>query len=314
MSILRKMALLVMGSGGRTSRWRQLCAELSAVWPDQNAADVPPSVRQVLDAEMDDAPTWEAVLRAELQLVQCLSVPALRLKHGSLTDDFVALAGDGSYATNYLARLADASNCEEPSLRAQARDLAVQKNRLMRIRHGFNVIRSTVGLIATLLVVLFCALIILYFTSETQTPQERSTFATSMLVLAGMLGGCVSALSRLYSVGWTAELATGAENLGHLFWSLVINFLLAVIEGGIFALLLYLAFMGNLISGTLFPAFRSPAPPEMNLFHIFLERGLQSHGDFAKAIVWCFMAGFSERLVPDFLNTLGGKLKLSDKG
>ncbi|HEX8449422.1 MAG TPA: hypothetical protein VF652_07515, partial [Allosphingosinicella sp.] len=219
------------GNGGRTSRWRQLCAELSALWPDQNDPGIPPAVRQILAAETNDAPSWESVLRAELQLVQSLGVPALRLKHGSLTDDFVALAGDGSYATNYLARLADSASCDEASLRAQSADLAVQKNRLMRIRHGFNVIRSTVGLIATLLVVLFCALIILYFANETQTPQERSTFATSMLVLAGMLGGCVSALSRLYSVSWTAELATGAENLGHLFWSLVINFLLAVIEG-----------------------------------------------------------------------------------
>ena len=313
MGILKWLALLIAGSGGRTSRWRQLRAELATVWPKEKRDQTPAAVIAVLDDRQEGTPSWDAVLQAELQLVLSLGLPALRLKNGSLTDDFTALAGGGNYGTTYLARLATPDNRDEDALRAEAMDLAVQKNRLMRIRHGFNVIRSTVGLMATLLVLLFCTLIVAYFLSETQTPQEQSTFATSMLVLAGMLGGCVSALSRLYSVGWTADLATGAENLGHLFWSLVINFLLAVIEGGIFAVLLYLAFMGDLVSGTLFPAFRAPVPQDMNLFHIFLERGLNSHGDFAKAIVWCFIAGFSERLVPDFLNTLGGKLKVSEQ-
>jgi hypothetical protein len=304
---------MIVGSGGRTSRWRQLRAELSTIWPEERRAEAPAAVGRLLDSGAEQPPTWEAVLEAELNLVQSIGLPALRLKHGSLIDEFTALAECSEYVSNYLGRLAPADSSEEETLRAQALELTVQKHRLLKIRHGFNVIRSTVGLIATLLVLLFCGLIVGYFASETRTAQEQSTFATSMLVLAGMLGGCVSALSRLYSVAWSANLATGAENLGHLFWSLVINFLLAVIEGGIFAVLLYLAFMGNLVSGTLFPTFRNPVPTDMNLFHIFLERGLNSHGDFAKALVWGFLAGFSERLVPDFLNTLGGKLGQTGK-
>jgi protein-S-isoprenylcysteine O-methyltransferase Ste14 len=300
-----------VGDGGRVSRWRQLRAELSIIWPEEKGDEIPAGVRAVIQSPKEGLPSWDSVLEAELLLIQSLAPAGLRVKHGSLNDDFAALAGGGSYATTYLARLATSDSCDDVVLRAEAIDLAVQTHRLIRIRHGFGLIRSAVGLLGTWLVALFCVFVAFYFFSENRSVQQ-STFATGMLILAGMLGGCVSALARLNSVSWTADLATGAENLSQLFWSLVINFLLAVLEGGIFAILLYLAFMGNLVSGILFPSFRMPTPA-MAEFQTFMEAGLASHGDFAKAIVWCFVAGFSERLVPEFINTLGGKLKVSDK-
>lgn len=67
--------------------------------------------------------------------------------------------------------------------------------------------------------------------------------------------------------------------------------------GSIFALLLGFIFMGNLISGTLFP---NP---------IIFYRIIYVPAAFAKLLVWSFIAGFSERLVPQLLNNLVSKSK-----
>jgi hypothetical protein len=72
--------------------------------------------------------------------------------------------------------------------------------------------------------------------------------------------------------------------------------------------------MGELVGGTIFPEFRPEPQPknkeEITTFHGFFEAGLLTHGNYAKAVVWGFLAGFSERLVPDFLGNLGKQLKV----
>lgn len=64
--------------------------------------------------------------------------------------------------------------------------------------------------------------------------------------------------------------------------------------GAIFATLLFLTFIGGLVQGSLFPRFGGDG-----WFDVLFRPS-----DWARLMVWSFIAGFSERFVPDLLNNL----------
>jgi len=113
----------------------------------------------------------------------------------------------------------------------------------------------------------------------------------------GLVGGFVSIQQRLKKVS--------DEELDLLSRSWF-QILLIPIYGGIFALVLYLVFLGNIVQGSLFPKFSIPQfsdPPTIqNIKQLITATSPSSGIDFAKLIFWCFVAGFSERLVPQIIS------------
>lgn len=73
-----------------------------------------------------------------------------------------------------------------------------------------------------------------------------------------------------------------------------------------FAFLLYLVFMGGLLSGGLFPEFPGSADPFRSIGGFVLEVNPGTNADFAKLLVWSFVAGFSEKFVPNLIAKLEG--------
>jgi hypothetical protein len=126
--------------------------------------------------------------------------------------------------------------------------------------------------------------------------------------MAGIMGGFVSIQQRLKKIG-NEELTLLAES-----W---FQILLIPIYGGIFSLVLYLLFLSGLLEGTLFPKFAIPgeglpaaAPSGLNAANIrnfFMNTYPASGPDLAKLIFWCFLAGFSERFVPQIITNIGAK-------
>ncbi|MBX3564557.1 MAG: hypothetical protein KF730_08280 [Sphingomonas sp.] len=68
----------------------------------------------------------------------------------------------------------------------------------------------------------------------------------------------------------------------------------AQVLGGVFAGMLTLMFVGGLVQGSLFPTFRAA-----RWYELFFDVP-----SWAKLMVWTFIAGFSERFVPDLLTRL----------
>ncbi len=112
----------------------------------------------------------------------------------------------------------------------------------------------------------------------------------------GLIGGFVSIQQRLKRIG-DEELSLLANS-----WFQIV---LIPIYGGIFALVLYVGFLSEIVSGKLFPAFYIPpfhAPPVHGDIQAFLtETSPASGADVAKLLFWSFIAGFSERLIPQII-------------
>jgi hypothetical protein len=68
-----------------------------------------------------------------------------------------------------------------------------------------------------------------------------------------------------------------------------------LLSGAIFAILMLAIFIGGFVQGNLFPAF-SDTKSWLSLFFRV--------PDWGKLVVWSFVAGFSERLVPNFFDRL----------
>jgi hypothetical protein len=112
----------------------------------------------------------------------------------------------------------------------------------------------------------------------------------------GIIGGFVSIQQRLRKIK-TDELVLLSQS-----WATI---LVIPIYGGIFALVLYVLFLSGLVEGHLFPKFYIPEfsiPPTTENVVAFLSETNPSQGsDMAKLIFWTFIAGFSERFVPQII-------------
>lgn len=101
----------------------------------------------------------------------------------------------------------------------------------------------------------------------------------------GILGALFSRLIYFQSNYTALEY----DELVNMFQSRALSIRLLV--GTIGAIIVFYAILGNFLSGDLFP----------KLAELKFEPARAPDGNFAKLVIWCFLGGFSERLVPDFL-------------
>ena len=126
-------------------------------------------------------------------------------------------------------------------------------------------------------------------------------------VLAGALGAFMSTLIRLYHY---EEFPKPVESggLDRLRRSdLTIYALVPPVVGALSAAILFIAFAAGLVQGgSFFPIFACQAGEKMcgNFDKLIHDFGPADATDYARTLVWCFIAGFSERLVPDKLKGL----------
>ena len=146
--------------------------------------------------------------------------------------------------------------------------------------------------------------LVLYFDV---TGDGRLTIGVTVLV-AGAGGGFVSSLRRLHCF----EDIFPRREYVHLFrkfnFYVIAYSLIPPIVGAIGAIIIYLLFAGGVLTGDLFPKFVCTEGHTCTDFHGFVAYWAPADAQAnAKAIIWGFIAGFSERLVPDILNRLGSE-------
>ncbi len=123
-----------------------------------------------------------------------------------------------------------------------------------------------------------------------------------VIFLVGTAGGVANNYRRLQNL--SLDVISG-ENQVHR-QLITFQIYISPVVGGIFAIALYLLFMSNILQGTLFPAFSPVMTQGYNSFKLFAHgANPATNQDAAKAIVWAFIAGFSEGLVPNFIDKIG---------
>ena len=135
----------------------------------------------------------------------------------------------------------------------------------------------------------------------------HSNFSILMLVvLAGALGAFVSALRRLYALENIFPTYRFRDLLRKARLYVIIYSLIPPLIGAIAAAVLYVFFAAEFVTSPLFPKFVCELEGLGCLkFKEFIDHWKPATAaDYAKAAVWGFVAGFSERVVPDILNKL----------
>lgn len=75
----------------------------------------------------------------------------------------------------------------------------------------------------------------------------------------------------------------------------------------VFAMLLHLVFMAGLLEGPLFPKYSRSGDAFEDMAKFVQIVDPQTYADAAKSVVWSFMAGYSEKFVPNLIAQLADR-------
>ena len=159
--------------------------------------------------------------------------------------------------------------------------------------------------IAQLVLILACAIAIVLLSLYTN---QLGSFIFAFFF--GCFGGSISLIRRMHKEP-ISSLELVADS-----W---ISNLMPLMYGGLMAAVAYMLFVSGLLTGVngeglftsnLFPDFKNisqAAGESLNIRHV-LDIRPDTIGDAGKLLVWCFIAGYSEKFVTQVLSTLEGRV------
>jgi hypothetical protein len=152
-----------------------------------------------------------------------------------------------------------------------------------------------------------------YFLDKDIKPQDFSLAV--LTIFSGMIGSCMSLLQRTEKAsGAPSSFTDSVLDAMDIKLSISIKYFLSLIfSGAIFATILYLlAVSGAFTLGDLFPKLELRTDSIVCSEPIGIRAlfsCVKSEPKNAMMLVWAFLAGFAERLVPDTLDSLMEKAK-----
>ena len=136
--------------------------------------------------------------------------------------------------------------------------------------------------------------------------REQPPILVLIVFMCGLLGGFVSIQQRLPTLS-LVEMTSLTRS-----W---LSITLIPINGGVFSLVFMFMFMGGILEGSLFPQYGYRAITDTASFYDWMQNNYPiSNHEVAKLIFWSFVAGFSERLVPQVIGKVSGQIDTDDDG
>jgi hypothetical protein len=249
--------------------------------------------------------TWEKIYRFELAILKLEPYESLCRKAWILREEYdeIATADEKKqYAASNPPKADPADKDNESKLRADLVKIQEELNwayTVLWVQEDYRSSSTKIIAIVALIVMLLFGLM-----AEYEVKWDLvSAFLLPNVFMAGMLGGCVSTLRRIQAAKFASSSDLDLVELERGKWSIYCSPLL----GGIFAAILCALFAGGLLEGTLFPKFKHDGELLFGCFSLECVEG-------AKLMVWSFIAGFAEELVPDRLDKLARSGKADKDG
>ena len=134
----------------------------------------------------------------------------------------------------------------------------------------------------------------------TGVDDETEVSLLLIVFLVGASGGVTTTYLRLKDIPSDFP----RTNLSSQLVRAIVQVYVSPVVAGIFAWVLYGLFVTEIIKGPLFPEFRGTASEYDSVKQVFTEVMPVRTLDAAKALLWAFVAGFSEKMVPNILDKL----------
>lgn len=235
--------------------------------------------------------TWADVDRLETALLRVLPETVLRSQAWSLRARYCEVSGPAMAALYQKSKPAAWDDATAPTEELRA-DMEVLLSELQKYRTFLPArdrVRDKISRTAAgwSLGIALTAALAFVVTQFLPIPHAAAPVVTLIMVMmSGTVGGFVSMQSRLQAASSQSLPLLDRIELETEQFSLY----LSPVSGAIFAAVLYFLFLGNFLQGSLFP--------------VVDENALTTPANFGGLMVWSFIAGFAERLVPDVLSRL----------
>ena len=287
------------------------------------AASIDPEVKVIADAllvkKQQMALTWDDLYTFDLMLARLAPPEKLRRKVWSLRSRYRDIAGLREYEAYLASKPPDPEGqVEEVILRADIEYLLGQlymRYAIMPVRERERTWLSTWVVLCTVVGLLVLELFVFTIARSGQQElpklrvfnREIPIHATTLTVVlfVGAMGGLISMQQRFQSASNEGDLI---ENVSQLRQGRA-SIWLSPVSGAVFAGVLYLIITAGLLQGDLFPQMTHRGGPEggpeghgVALLKFLQGIEPKTYADYAKLMVWSFLAGFAERLVPDTLS------------
>jgi hypothetical protein len=239
--------------------------------------------------EMKKVLTWRELFIFEKLILHLQPLDRLRRRAWHLRSQFAAVFGRDELAEYLNSIPPDPLTAKEQGLRADIEQILSSFHWLYTVIPHRERIRDRLSkqIIKGTFIGVFGALLILFV--EYIWPSYQLGPLVMVLIM-GVIGSCISLQRRLQTIPNTGDPIVNMETLKSARSSVT----LTPLTGAIFAALIYLMFLGGLLKGALFPTITSLTSPVEGQ-------------NLGLLLIWAFVAGFAERLVPDALDRMMGQ-------
>lgn len=280
--------------------------------------------RSEIDSLLHKAPddlTWDDVYRFELLMLHLMPLPKLRRRAWLIRSRYAAITGNEIFqrylkslpaadqpphaerTPDILARLGTPYHVSEneEDLRADLETVLEDTHWLYRLRSSWETQRNWLSRSFLQLYAAFMLLMIVAVLTMDHKDRGFHPLITLLAVpFAGALGGFLSLMHRVNKVQNDPNQPVPLLEMEYGRGALLGQ---ALITGAISGTALFLLFASRLLTGEFFPDYESIMPAREKKSILNLLNALPDNAQaFSMTLVWAFIAGFAERLVPDFLD------------